>query len=142
MRIEHKIDYLIDLFNQCEYCDAYCCNGDGPIFLTDKEMKRLGCDKALETPCKYLNKDMCSIHNKRPQMCRDYPLEISDKLIIIKDVYYCPMATQMYEKLLDFLEIYCPSKLPDLSEVEDNKTEMCAIPKVLFKGYINWLKYK
>ena len=136
------IEYTLDLFNQCEHCNAYCCNGDGPVFLTDNEMKQLGCNKALNTPCKYLNKNKCSIYNERPQMCRDYPLEVSDKLIIIKDIYYCPSATLMYEKLLDFLEIYYPNKLPDLSEVNNNETEMCAIPVVLYRGFVNWLKNK
>jgi len=134
------IDYILDLFNQCDSCDAYCCNGDGPVYLTYGEMERLDCKEAIKTPCKFLCKDSCSIYNKRPQMCRDYPLEESEKLIVIKDIYFCPMATQIYDKLLEFLSEYYPSKMPDISGVEEGETEMAAVPVVLFRGFINWLK--
>jgi len=57
-------------------CTAECCK-------SGKTLKEI--DVVLD-PCKHLKNDLCSIHNKRPQTCRDYPIRktmLGDKEIVI-----------------------------------------------------------
>jgi len=54
-------------------CNADCCK-------SGKTLKEIG---IILNPCKYLKDNKCSIHNKRPITCRNYPIRLTKLGVII-----------------------------------------------------------
>ena len=58
----------------CTECSGGCCISYDVIALTPEEVKYFGVPYILigSDGCQYLEKGRCSIHNERPQRCRDW----------------------------------------------------------------------
>lgn len=57
-----------DILEQVSFLDNYPSLGTGGFYVIETV-------KAPKRPCPFLNQDgLCSIHNTKPRICRDYPL--------------------------------------------------------------------
>lgn len=63
---------------------------------------------SLNTPCSFLEGNNCRIYEHRFLVCRTFPLfmNLSTNQAILSGIYLCPQATQFYEGLLDFYQMY------------------------------------
>ncbi len=58
----------------CSECTGACCISYDVIVLEPDEVKHFGVPHILigSDGCQYLEKGRCSIHNERPQVCRNF----------------------------------------------------------------------
>ena len=80
-------------------CDAKCCkNGalhfteDLPLFAGHLTKSETGFFE-LNLPCPLLEGKVCSHYSERPQICRDFPLMLRGKTVLIAS--FCPATALM-----------------------------------------------
>lgn len=91
--------FIIQHPELCDQC-GWCCRNIGKIELQKSDISRIGSFRNvsyrsdgkynLDTPCPYINKDnKCTIYDKRPASCRNFPLGKKNGKIIVQRNINC-----------------------------------------------------
>jgi Fe-S-cluster containining protein len=114
--------------SDCSIC-GLCCK-DQLLTISRKDAniisRKLGIDKrefyekythyneetfetAMNMPCPFLKDNRCTIYDYRPEMCKNYPVFLSDDgIVVIQDIEACAKATHFNEAFLDYCSKYLP----------------------------------
>ena len=163
---QQHINDIIKDFSDCSIC-ALCCK-DEALTITQGDAfrisKKLGIDKktfydqythpspdhpetVMNMPCVFLENNRCTIYDIRPDMCRKYPIFVTDDIVFINEIEGCAKATHFHELFLDYCEKYHPNFYKNIKNPSEDMKGKQTIKNAYYSiniiaRFIEWLDSK
>lgn len=96
---------FVESHELCSMC-GWCCQNCDPIIVKPSEVPNFGRFNGVEldergknfiikTPCVHLRDNMCTIYDKRPESCRNFPFKTQNGKIVVQKTPNCDLILKL-----------------------------------------------
>lgn len=164
-QFQEELNLSIHDFADCSIC-GFCCT-DEALDIKEPDANRISrnlkIDKvtfyekytyyneetqhiSMKMPCPFYRENRCSIYEIRPEMCRNYPVFITENFRVrIVEIEGCALATHFKEAFFEYLKVNNPEDYAKAlendqpSQVADNSIQNADYPLKPVYYFIQWL---